>query len=770
MTQPENTGPSGGAPRVGEAASQSDWHLNPGDISAEAMDPLLGCLIALTKHYDNPQSAQALMAGLPLEDNRLTPALFVRSAERVGLSARVVSRKLADIPEAVLPVVLLLKNRGSCVLTRRVDKNNVELILPETGEGRETMTVKDLEKIYTGYAIFLRPSFRFRGRVETEATVSAKSWFWGTLARFWSTYTHVFLAAFLINCFAIASPLFIMNVYDRVVPNEAVETLWVLAIGVGIVFVFDFLLKLLRSYFVDNAGKRADVLISAALFEQVLNLKMKARPQSAGAFAHHLRDFESLREFFTSATLVALVDLPFLFLFLFVIWKIGGMVVLVPLAAIPIVLLFGILVQFPLRGAVRRATKDSSLKHGVIIETINALDTVKSIGAEGRMQREWERFVGAAAKDALTARMFSGVGVHAAVFAQQMVVVGIIIVGVYQIVEKEMTMGALVACSILAGRTMSPLTQLAALLARMNQSMTALKSLNEIMALPVEREIGKRFLSRPKVEGVIEFQNVKFAYPGAEIPALMDVSLKVSPGEKVGIIGPVGSGKTTISRLLIGLFEPDEGAVLLDGTDMRQIDPADIRRNVGMLMQDVTLFQGTVRENIAMGAPYADDAMIIRAARMAGVDQFVERHPLGYDMIVGERGQSLSGGQRQSIALARALLSDPPILIMDEPTSAVDLQWERQFVERLRGVTKDKTVVLISHRPSLFSLVDRLVVLGNGKVVADGPRDDVLKLGKKGGASDTAARPKIRNLGQIQRRLTPDASAPTASAPKDPEA
>ena len=712
-------------------AGEKTWGLHPSDLSSDAQDPLLGCLVALSKIFGSPRSAESLTTGLPLEDNRLTPGLFLRAAERAGFSARIVGRKLRKIPEVVLPVVLLLKDRSACVLVRRLPGNEAEVILPETGLGAETISVNDLLDIYDGYAIFVRPEFSFRRHKQEGTLESPGSWFWGTLGKFSGTYINVIAAAFLINTFAIATPLFIMNVYDRVVPNKAIETLWVLAIGVGTVFVFDFLLKTLRGYFVDNAGKRADVVLSSRIFAHVLNMQMAARPASSGAFANQLRDFESLRDFFTSATFVALVDVPFLAVFLGVIWLVGGPVVWVPATAVPIVILAGLFVQFPLRRAVQKTTQETSQKHGVIVETIGALETVKSLGAEGKMQREWERFVGAAAGSGLRARAVSQLGINIAATAQQLSIIGVVIFGVYRIADGEMTIGALIACSILTGRTMAPLALVAGILSRLQQSMTSLKNLNLIMSLPVERPPEKSFLSRTIGKGTIEFQNVTFAYPDSQIPALRNVSFRIEPGERVGILGPIGSGKTTISKLLISLYAPSDGAVVIDGTDLRQIDPSDIRRAIGVILQDVILFHGTVRDNIAMGTPHADDEMIFRAASQAGVHEFISRHPHGYDLMVGERGQTLSGGQRQCIALARALVPDPPIVLMDEPTSMMDMSSERQFIKRLKELLTGKTLILITHRPSMFNLVDRLIVMSQGRVIADGPRDEILSKAKQ---------------------------------------
>lgn len=732
-------GVSGGAssqnssPFAGEVPSEKEsWDVRLSDVSRADHDPLLGCLVALTKIHEDPRTADALIYGLPLEDNQLTPQLFIRAAQRVGLSARITNRKLKDIPSVVLPSVLLLKERRACILLKVTEKN-AEVIFPETGEGEQIISLEELAENYAGYAIFLRPAFKFRVKRDEKLSERKGSWFWGTMWQFWPTYLQVGLAAMLINSFALASPLFIMNVYDRVVPNKAIETLWVLAFGVIIVIGFDLVLKSLRAYFVDNAGKRADVILSSRIFEQVLNIQVKARPASAGAFANHLREFESLRDFFTSATVTALVDLPFLGIFLFIIYLIGGPLAIVPATAIPVVICIGLFLQWPMRKSVAKNTEENSQKHGVIIETISALDTVKSLGVEGHMQKEWERFVGQTAETSVNSRFFAGLGINLSAAAMQLVTVAVVAYGVILMSEPDstLTVGALIASTILTGRTMAPLGQIAALLTRLNQAMVALKGLNEIMSLPVERSADKRQLSRPNIIGDIEFKDVTFKYPGTEIPALSDVSFKIKAGEKVAIIGPVGSGKTTISRLLINLYEPDEGAVLIDGTDIRQIDPSDIRRSIGSVMQDVTLFHGTVRHNITMGHPQADDEMVLNASKMAGVHNFISRHPHGYDLQVGEKGATLSGGQRQALGIARALLPNPPVLMFDEPTSSMDLNSERRFIGRLKEFGKEKTLLLVTHRTSLFSLVDRIIVLGNGKVVADGPRDEVLKVGQR---------------------------------------
>lgn len=732
-TEPSSVDEKEARPDNGSALEESpgtrsvvaEWTF--GRRSTEVDDPLLSCLAALTRLLGRPTSPQALTAGLPLSEGKLTPELFARAAERAGLSARLLRRPLASIDDLVLPCVLLLRDRRAVVMVRRDGAGGVEIVLPESGDGTTVIAEKELDERYTGYAFFARPALGFLQRDRELLAERSGHWFWSVILRQWPVYAEVVLAAALINCFAVATSLFAMNVYDRVVPNNAIETLWVLSLGIFIVLIFDFLLKMLRGYFVDAAGKVADIKLASRIFEHVMNMRMASRPRSAGAFASNLREFETLRDFFTSATLASLVDLPFLALFVAIVWMIGGVVAVVPLLGIPLVIGAGLLVQIPLDRAVRRTFKEASQKHGVLVEAINGLETIKAVGAEGRMQRAWENFVMATAESANQSRLLSALTVHFAGLVSNLVYVGVIIVGVYEIAAGRLTMGGLIACSILAGRAMAPLGQVAAVLTRYHQAKTALDTLNGIMRLPSERPVERVFVHRPLLKGAIEFKNVTFTYPGQKLAALNDISFRVAPGERVGLIGRVGSGKSTVEKLILGLYEPDTGSVLIDGTDIRQIDPADLRRNIGCVPQDVVLFQGSIRENITLGAPFVDDAAVLRAARIAGVEDFVSRHPLGYDLNVGERGEALSGGQRQSIAIARALLLDPPILVFDEPTSAMDNGAESRFMQRIARELPGKTLLLVTHRASLLALVERLIVMDNGRIVADGPKDKVLK-------------------------------------------
>jgi len=695
-------------------------------------DPLLGCLVHLSKQNHKPFSPEVLCEGLPLVDHKLTPKLFIRAAKRAGFAAQILPRKLADISPLVLPAVLLLENDQACVL-QEIDHEvgQAVIIQPESG-GEHHIALDELAASYTDHAIFVRLEYRFQQQVSKLLEGHQGHWFWGTIKRSTAIYRDVLIASFLINLFVIANPLFVMNVYDRVVPNNAIETLWVLAIGVLVVYLFDFGLKMLRSYFLEIAGKKGDVILSALLFEKVLSLKYSALPASVGSFASNLREFESIKGFLSSTTNVVFIDLPFAILFLIVIGFIGGPLVIVPLVAIPLIVIVSFIVRPYLKEAVEKTFASNSQKNATLIESLTAMETVKTQRASSSLQLGWEQAVGYIAKWSLRSRMLSASVVNFAALAQQLTSVGIIITGVYLISERELTMGALVACVMLSGRAIAPMSQVANLVISFHQASTALKGLNEIMELPSERSDEQQFVHRKELEGAIEFKDVSFAYPNEEQKALDRVSFNIKPGESVALIGRIGSGKSTIEKLVLGMYEASEGSVRIDGIDINQIDPVDLRRNFGYMPQDIMLFAGSVRDNIVIGSPQTEDDRLVEIAKLTGVSDMVNRHPQGFDMQVGERGAALSGGQRQTVAVARSLIHDPNILILDEPTASMDNSSEEQIKAMLKAYAKDKTMLVVTHKMSLLSLVDRIIVMDAGRVVADGPKEAVLDALKQG--------------------------------------
>jgi len=501
--------------------------------------------------------------------------------------------------------------------------------------------------------------------------------------------------------------------------------MWVLAFGAFVFFAFDLLSRILRHYLVDFAGRQADKQLSNMLYSHMLSLRMAEKPDSSGVVANYFSEFESLRDFFTSATFIGLIDLPFIFLFLFVTWLIGGPVVYVPLVALPIILAIALLLEIPARSAVQKSMAGESQKQSIIVESFNGLETIKTINAENLMQKKWENHVKHESEAAGTSRFYSALILNLTVWIQQIVIVGVIVVGVYLITAGQLTVGGLIAVTILSGRALM-VGQIANLLSRIERSRTALRGLGHIMEARTDRNIKEKFLRRPHVKGDIEIDKVSFAYPGQRNPALENVSFTVQAGERVGIIGRIGSGKSTLLKLIVGLYEPEEGSILIDGTDNTDIDPMDLRRNIHYVGSDSVLFYGSVRENIRMANPQADDDALIKAAKIAGVDKFVNKHPSGFDLPVGERGEWLSGGQRQAIALARAIISNPSVMLLDEPTGAVDNSFEQEFMSALPSVLENKTLIVVTHRASLLQLVDRVIVLEGGHVVADGPRDVIL--------------------------------------------
>ena len=701
---------------------------------AEAIDdPLTDCLIQLCRLYNLPATRTALRAGLPLVDNRLTVELFPRAAERAGLAARLVKRPLGRMTGLELPAVLLLVDGRACVLAA-IDRERGEatVLLAETGLGESRLALAELERLYSGHALFARPRFRQDGHLEHGVASEQRNWFWGTLFRSWRIYRDVLLASLMINLFGLTGPFFTMIVYDRVIPNLAFETLWVLALGIGTVYGFSLVLRGLRGYFVDEAGKKANLRISAALLEKVLGLRLEVRPKSIGGFSKNLQQFEAVRDFITSFSITALIDLPFMLLGLAAIWYLGGPIVFIHLAAILIMGLFALAVQAPLKKAVERSFAASAQKNAILVEGLSGIETIKMLRAESQIQRAWEEAVSYIATWSSRSRLFSTSVTHFSDFIMNLTVVGVLIAGVYRISEGQLSQGGIIALMILSRQAIAPMSQVVSLATRFHRAKAALGTLDAIMELPVERPPDKSFLHRSECRGRLGFAQVDFQYPGQSGLALRQITLTIEPGEKVAIIGPIGSGKTTLGKLLLGLYEPTGGMVCLDDTDIRQIDPAELRRFIGYVPQDITLFRGTIRENIILGSPEVEDERILRAAELAGVSQFAGKHPKGFDMEIGEQGRGLSGGQRQSVAMARALLHDPPILILDEPSSSMDNRTETRMKTNLKNLLAGKTLVLITHRGSLLDLVERIIIIDNGAVVADGPRDQVLSAMKSG--------------------------------------
>ena len=691
-------------------------------------DPLLDCLIEVARLHGQAATRASLSAGLPLQPQEPLPlALVERAAARAGLATRVQRLALTGIDALTLPAILILKDNKACVLLGREGEQHWRVLLPETGQGAITLTTDALQARFTGVVLFARPHFRFDERTPEIKATRSGHWFWGPVLAQRFVYRDVLWAALLVNLFALAFPIFSMNVYDRVVPNHATETLWVLAIGVTLVLASDLFIRLLRSHFVDEASARIDVQISATLMERVLGMRLENRPQSVGSFAANLRGFEQVRDFIASSTVTALIDLPFALLF------VGVMAWISPWLVLPVIIVFGVVLvsgyvfQHRLHELSQSSYQAAAQRNATLIESLTGIETIKSQGAESLIQSRWERANQYLSTLNVKMRSMSATAMYSTATLQQFVSVCVILIGVYLISERQLTMGGMIAATMLAGRALAPAGQIVGLLMQYQGARTAMDSLEQIMAQPVERPEGSHFIQRPEFKGEIEFRHVSFAYPGQQGNSLDDVSFKINPGERVALIGKVGSGKTTLQKLIMGLYQPTSGAILFDGIDMRQLDPADVRRNLGCVSQDITLFYGSLRENITFGMPHARDDAIVAAAETAGLNEFVQRHPQGFDMQVGERGELLSGGQRQGVGIARAVLHNAPLLLLDEPTSAMDFSTEAVVTQRMQAFTEGKTVVLVTHRTSMLSFVDRVIVVDQGKIVADGPRERIMQ-------------------------------------------
>jgi ATP-binding cassette subfamily C protein LapB len=692
-------------------------------------DPLLEALVWVARALGRQVSREGLTAGLPLQGDRLVPTLLTRAAERAGLDSRLVACSLDTLDASALPAILLLADGDACVLVRK-DADSARVV---TDGGVETdIRVDELARRYLGTTCLVRTSFGFDERAPETGQRGRRHWFFAAMAGHLPLYRDVMLAAALVNLFALGLPLFTMNVYDRVVPNRAVETLWMLAAGLVLVLLADFVLRSMRGYFLDLASKRIDVDVSAYIMERVLGMRLEERPASVGSLAANLRSFETLRDFIASATVTALIDLPFAVLFLVVIGWIAWPMLFPALLAIIVVLVYAATVSGRMHALSETTFRAGAMRNANLIESLVGLESVKALGAEGVMQGRWERSAAYLAERGAQLRLLAASTTNAALLVQQLTAIGVVVIGVYLITSAELSLGGLIACSMLTARALAPMAQVAGLMTQYHGAVTALGALDGIVDRPVERPPGAHFLSRQAFQGTIEFRDVGFSYPQSEVPALRGVSFRIAPGEKVAILGRTGSGKSTLLRLMLGLYRPQTGAVLIDGIDLRQLDPGELRRNVGYVPQDVTLFFGTLRENVTLGVPQVEDAAIVRAVEMAGLAEFVNQHPEGIDLPVGERGASLSGGQRAGVAIARAVIQQPPILLLDEPTGAMDHSTEEGIKARLRDYGRRCTMVIVTHRTSLLDVADRLIVIDNGRIVADGPRATVVEALRQG--------------------------------------
>lgn len=739
-----------------------------------ADDPLLQCIELVCTLHGRPVSAKALDAGVARRpDGRVDPSQLPDLVKAHGLSAGFAQRPLRTLPDFTLPVVLLMRDGSARVLTslskpRSSAAGGAEavssgdtlcagILLPESGLAEHTIDLAQLEIDYSGTLLYVKPRPVMDRRGDFQIEVSPTRWFWQILGRYKSYYLHVALATVVVNVLALGGSLFTMVVYDRVVPNQAYSTLWVLAIGVGIAAVFEFGARMLRAWLTDVAGKKADIVMSSLLFRRVLGLRLDQQPGSAGSFANTLREFESVRDFVTSATLLAIADVPFVLLFVGVIALLAGPLAWVPVVAMLVVLLATALAQIPMSRLMQQYMQGMSRKQSIAVEAIEGLEALKANRAEAMMQARWEHSNGEMATFSAKSRFINAWVLNTVNIAQQLATVVVVVWGVYNIHDNLLTMGGLIAATMLTGRAIAPVNQVAALGLRWQQARSSLKSLNELMARAQDREAGRDYVAAPSLSGAIALQGVSHRYgtgSGAGTgsgsgsgsgtgqpakPSLEKINLSLKAGERVAVLGRVGSGKSTLLRIAAGLLPPSDGMVSLDGLDVRQIEPADVRTRVAYLAQEPALFYGTLKDNILLGSSHVQAARLSAALRMTGLDRVVASHPRGLDMPIGEHGVGLSGGQRQLVALARLFVRDPALVLLDEPTSAMDMGTEQQIMAAMRLYLKGRTMMMVTHRMQWVALADRVVVVDAGQIVANGPREQVLEQLSKG---LTAAAPK----------------------------
>jgi ATP-binding cassette subfamily C protein LapB len=706
-------------------------------------DALLQCIVWLTHHHGKPRSAESLRAG-PGFEGKLMPDQALRLLREAGYNAGLLAKPVADINPLLLPAILLLGEGDACVLTRRLEPEGngsarYEVVFPDGAGQPAAASAEELAGAYSGFVLVatLREETASGRQAEPLLAGGSDHWLWGTLRRFMPYYRASMLAALLSNVLLLVTGLVTAVIFDKVIPHQATTTLWTLAIGAFIALAFDLFARQLRSHLIDLAGRKADLIIGSRLFRQTLGVRMEHRPESAGSYAHYLGQIEMVRDFCASATLGVLTDLPFVLLFIAFTFIIAGPLGWVLALAVPLMLLTTFLLQRRLRSAVQTHLNEYADLQGTLVEAVEGLEDLKTSGAQGRFIRRYEASTAIAAETGLRTRAVTALSNNLSMTAQQAITLIMLVWGVYLIKDGQLSAGALVGAVMFGSRALAPLSSLVSLATRYQGARAAMKSINELMAKPQEREPNRSYVPMGVVRATLRLADVGFSYPlpkgveGNAPKVLKGVQLQIEPGERMAVLGRIGSGKSTILRLLAGLYRPVEGSVEMGGIDLRQIDPAEYRARIGFVGQEPRLFNGTLRDNVAMGRGEIDAGRLAAVARLTGLDRLVAGHPQGWDLGVGEMGGQLSGGQRQLVALARALVHKPQILLMDEPTSSMDAQSELAFLRQLRdaiGAPGEAgcTLVVVTHRPAVLELVRRIVVVDNGRVVMDGPRDQVL--------------------------------------------
>lgn len=694
---------------------------------------LLRCLQFIARAHEREFNEAAVLAGLPLDNGDLTPSVFERAARRLKLASQVVRRELTDLNPSLLPAVILLKGNQACVLQNiDLESEVAEVVYPDLNDSVTRVSLAELSVRASGDIIYCRPEFDFDRRADDSVRTRGRHWFWSVIKENRRLYRDVLIAALLINVFALAMPLFVMNVYDRVVPNQATETLWVLAIGAFIAITADMVLRLMRTWYVDLAANRIDVKVSAGIMHHVLGMQMTDTPQATGSFVSGIQGFETVRQFFSSAAVNALVDLPFVLFFIAVIAIIN------PYLAIPIIVgavllfIYALMTQHKMKALAQDSMRASAMRNASLVESVSALPLVKSFNAQSKIQATWERSTIFISRTGARMRVLSASLSTTGSWVQQSVAISMIVIGVYLVIEGELTVGGIIAAYLLSSRAMAPIGQAAGLLGQYHTAATVMTSLNDLMEKETEGDDLASKISKPIMRGDVEFKNVTFGYNKESPDALNGISLEIKAGERVAILGRNGSGKSSLTRLMLGLYHPQKGQVKVDGVDLKQLNLTELRRNIGYLPQEADLLFGTIQDNITLPSERLSAERLVEVSNQIGLSAVINNYPDGFNHLVEERGRNLSGGQRQLVALARALINEPPIVILDEPTGALDHSSEDILKKTLAHSLETQTLILVTHKTSMLDLVDRIIVIDNGRKVADGNKDDVLQALRSG--------------------------------------
>ncbi len=666
-----------------------------------------------------------------LIENTLNSKLFMSLdyvTSKMGFDVHYPKKGFANITPSRLPLAVTFDDGQVGVVTKMDSEGNFAVLF--SGDGHvETVMDKESMSEKVKACVVIRPSHNLKDiRVDSYIKPHEKNWFWKIALTDWRKYIDIMAASCLANVLALSGMVFSMQIYDRVVPAQSQSTLWVLFSGVMIAIFFEFCMRLLRAYTSDVIGKRADLRVSDYVFSRALRIRNDARPKSTGTFISQIRELESIRELVTSTTFSTLADLPFFLLFVFILWLVGGPLAIVVLCAVPLIIIPGLIAQIPLAKLSNEGMRESAIRNATLIEAVQGIDDIKSMRAEARFQNQWNHSVSVSSSVSMKQRLVTNFLVVWTQELQSMVYVCVLLMGAYLVINGDITTGALVGTSILSSRTVAPLAQLTGVLSRFQSAKVALKGLNDLMQKPIDQPEKSDLIHRSEIRGDFELKEVRVAYDEeGEITSLQIPQLKIFPGEKIAILGRNGSGKSTLLQVLSGLLKPQSGTVLLDKLDLSFIDPSDVRRDIGLLDQHSHLFFGTIRDNITLGRPMATDAEIQQALRLSGADALVVKQKEGLNHLILEGGTGLSGGERQSLLLARHFICEHKILLLDEPTATLDEVSEKRLINAMAGWAGDRSLIIATHRLPILGLVDRIIVLDGGKIALDGPRDVVLK-------------------------------------------